>query len=229
MALQGQYPGVGDCAAIASMSSTHRVKLIEDLLTKSTKTEASAPAIAIRRIFKRSKSIFEDSTEALDVLMKNNILTQVYDFMQLWDDSEFFDLLDHYKPNMKILKIGAETGSRTSTILPYLMSAYEERMFELYTYTDISTGFFVQAKERFRDYQGINYAVLNISQDPTQQDFEPESFDLVIATNVLHATPSLEKTLTNVRKLLQPHDRLFLQELCPTKKWINYVMSVLPE
>jgi acyl transferase domain-containing protein/NADPH:quinone reductase-like Zn-dependent oxidoreductase/SAM-dependent methyltransferase len=228
LALQGQYPGVDDCAAIASMSSTHRVKLIEDLLAESTNTEASAPAIAIHRIFKRSKSIFEGSTEALAVLMEDNILTQVYDFMQLWDDAELFELLGHYKPNMKILEIGAGTGSRTSTILPHLKSAYGERMFGSYTYTDISAGFFVQAKERFRDYQGIHYAVLDISQDPTQQGFEPESFDLVVATNVLHATPSLEQTLTNVRKLLKPHGRLFFQELCPTKKWINYVVGVLP-
>lgn len=228
LAVQGQYPIVHDCAAIASMDSTHRVELIDDLLAELIETEASAPAIAIYRIFKRSKSIFEGSMDALDVLMEDNILTEVYDFMQLWEYAEFFELLGHYKPNMKILEIGAGTGGTTSTILPHLKSAYGERMFGSYTYTDISAGFFVQAKERFKDYQGIDYAVLDVSQDPIQQGFEPESFDLVVATNVLHATPSLEETLTNVRKLLQPHGRLFLQELDPTTRWINYVMGVLP-
>lgn len=228
LAVQGQYPVVDDCAAIAAMDSPHRVKLIEDLLAELVQTEASAPAIAIHRIFKQSKSIFEGSTEALDVLMEDNILTKVYDFMQIWDDAQFFELLGHHKPNIKILEIGAGVGSKTSTILPHLKSAYGERMFGSYTYTDISAGFFVQAQERFKGYQGINYAILDISQDPIQQGYEPESFDLVVAANVLHATPSLEQTLKNVRKLLQPHGRLFLQEVNPTTRWINYVMGVLP-
>ena len=34
---------------------------------------------------------------------------------------------------------------------------------------------------------------------------------------VLHATPILHDTLTNVRTLLQPSGQLFLQELCPGK------------
>lgn len=34
---------------------------------------------------------------------------------------------------------------------------------------------------------------------------------------MLHATPFLHDTLTNVRALLQPQGQLFLQELCPGK------------
>lgn len=34
---------------------------------------------------------------------------------------------------------------------------------------------------------------------------------------VLHATPSIKETLSNVRKLLKPGGRLFLQELSPGK------------
>ena len=34
---------------------------------------------------------------------------------------------------------------------------------------------------------------------------------------MLHATPFLHDTLTNVRALLQPKGQLFLQELCPGK------------
>ena len=34
---------------------------------------------------------------------------------------------------------------------------------------------------------------------------------------MLHATPFLHDTLTNVRALLKPRGQLFLQELCPGK------------
>ena len=60
------------------------------------------------------------------------------------------------------------------------------------------------------------------------QGFEGNSYDLVVACNVLHATPSLQETLTNVRNLMRPEGRLLLQEIYPTTKWINFVMGVIP-
>ena len=39
------------------------------------------------------------------------------------------------------------------------------------------------------------------------------SYDLFIATNVLHATPKLGETLTNVEMFLRPDGSLFLDEL----------------
>lgn len=228
MAAGGQYPNVHDCALISGLDSTQRVQMIDQLLAQSLDTEAAAVATAIHRISKHSKGIFLGTTDPLDILMEDDILTKVYDFMQLWDNSEFFELLGHYKPDMKILEIGAGTGGTTSTIFPHLQSIYGERMYGSYKYTDVSAGFFVAAKERFKDVQGLEFAILDVSQDPIQQGFDAESFDLIVATNVLHATPKLSETLSNVRKLLHPRGRLFLQELDPTTKWINYVMGVLP-
>ena len=224
---KNQYPNVQDCAAIAELDSPRRVRLIQELFEQSLQTEAAAVATAIHRIFKQSIGIFQGSTDPLELLLEDNILTKVYDFMQLWEYSEFFELAAHYKPNLRILEIGAGTGGTTSTILPHLKSAYGERMYGSYTYTDISAGFFVAAKERFKDVSGMEYAILDISQDPISQGFEAESFDLVVACNVLHATPKLTDTLKNVRKLLHPRGRLLLQELSPSTKWINYVMGVL--
>lgn len=58
--------------------------------------------------------------------------------------------------------------------------------------------------------------MLDITKDPIEQGFEAKSYDLIIASNVLHATPIIHDTLVNVRKLLAPRGYLFLQELCPT-------------
>ena len=228
LAVGGQYPNIHDCAMISKLDSAQRTKMIDHLLSQLLDTEAAAVATAIHRISKHSKNIFLGTTDPLDVLMEDDILTKVYDFMQLWDNSEFFELLGHYKPDMKILEIGAGTGGTTSTILPQLQSKYGERMYGSYKYTDVSAGFFVAAKERFKDVQGLEFGILDASQDPIQQGFEAESFDLIVATNVLHATPKLSETLSNVRKLLHPRGRLFLQELDPSTRWINYVMGVLP-
>jgi len=96
-----------------------------------------------------------------------------------------------------------------------LHTSYDERMYSKYTYTDISAGFFVAAKERFKDMPGVEYAVLNISQDPSAQGFEAGAYDLIIVSNVLHAKPSLEKTLRHCRTLLHPQGDCFYWSSVP--------------
>ena len=44
------------------------------------------------------------------------------------------------------------------------------------------------------------------------QSLTPGSYDLIVASNVLHATKSLQGTVTNIRKLLKPGGQLFLLE-----------------
>jgi SAM-dependent methyltransferase len=144
------------------------------------------------------------------------------------------ELLGHANPTLRILEIGAGTGSITESILKHLKSAFGERMYSKYVYTDISAGFFIQAKERFKEYVEIDYRTLDVTLDPVEQGFEEGAFDLIVAANVsvnsqslfseaidlgniqvLHATPNLSESLRSVRKLLHPRGRLLLQELCP--------------
>lgn len=228
LALEGQHPNIHDCALIAALDSTQRVELIEQLFAHLLDTEAAAVAIAIHRILKNSTNVFLGNTSPSDLLMEDDILIEVFDFMQLWDNSEFFELLGHNKPDMKILEIGAGKVGITSTIISHLQSAYGERMYSSYTYTDVSAGSFAVLKERFKAVEGLEYAVLDITQDPFLQGFEAESFDLIVTSNVLHTTQKLSESLSNVRKLLRSRGRLFLQEMDPSTKWINYVMGVLP-
>jgi hypothetical protein len=49
----------------------------------------------------------------------------------------------------------------------------------------------------------------------------------LIVPKVIHATPDLTQTLKNVHRLLAPDGILFLQELSPSTKWINYIMGTL--
>lgn len=68
--------------------------------------------------------------------------------------------------------------------------------------------------------------MLDISKDSLEQGVEAESFDLIIAYNVLHATKNLHETLSHVRKLMHPEGRLLLQELAPRTMWAG-VFGVL--
>ena len=224
----GHYPGIANCTEVTNLSSDARHKLIYQLYDALKSTTASATAEALYRILHHCVEFFQAQTDPLDLLLADGILHQMYDFRQDSDYTELLDLMAHWKPNMKVLEIGAGTGSFTSTVLPHLKSAYGGRMYFSYTYTDVSSGFFAAAKERFKSYGRMEYAVLDISEDVAAQGFELGSFDLILACNVLHVTPSLGETLANVRRLLHPQGRLFFQELYPATKWMNIIMGVLP-
>ena len=100
---------------------------------------------------------------------------------------------------LRVIEVGAGTGSATASVLPEL----PEGLFD-YMYTDISAGFFAEAEARFGDGGGcIDYRPLDIEKDPISQGFDAHGYDLLIASNVLHATRYLEETLAHCRDLLR--------------------------
>lgn len=109
--------------------------------------------------------------------------------------------------------MGAGTGGATQAILGKIGHAYSS-----YTYTDISAGFFDRAAgEKFQAHaHKMIFKTLDIEKDPTSQGFEPHSYDLVVASIVLHATKCLRETLENVRSLLRPGGYLVLVEVIRT-------------
>ena len=110
---------------------------------------------------------------------------------------------------MKIFEIGAGTGGATKAVLGELGNAFTS-----YTYTDISSGFFETARERFKDQAGkMIFKTFDIEKSATAQGFTQGSYDLVIASNVLHATKELEETMKNTHQLLKPGGILVLLEV----------------
>lgn len=155
-AVQGRYPNVPDCSAIANMRSDERTKIIKDLLDASVGTVAYAVAIALYRIFDNCVKFFTGDADPLQVLLADNILMRMYDFANNTDHLQLLTLLSHKKPTLKVLEIGAGTGGTTATVLPALKSGQGERMYSKYVYSDISAGFFLAAKERFKDYDALD-------------------------------------------------------------------------
>ncbi|KAK6070456.1 polyketide synthase peptide synthetase [Seiridium cupressi] len=104
---------------------------------------------------------------------------------------------------------GAGTGGATKSVLESIGNTMSS-----YTYTDISVGFFGNAEKLFKSYsEKMTFKTLDVEKPPASQGFEPHSYDIVIASNVLHATPSLHTTLVNTRQLLKPGGYLLLLEL----------------
>ena len=124
---------------------------------------------------------------------------------------------------LRVVEIGAGTGSATAAVLPEL----PEGRFD-YMYTDISAGFFSEAEARFGDGGGcIEYRPLDIEKDPIEQGFDLHGYDLAIASNVLHATRYLEETLGHCRRLLAPSGHLVALENLRGLGWMDLTFGQL--
>lgn len=118
-------------------------------------------------------------------------------------------------PAMRILEIGAGTGGSTGHILNALSVDDDDNnpLYLSYDYTDISSAFFERAAERYTRFPRLNFRTLDITNDPEMQGFQLEAYDLVVAANVLHATPDIQATMHHVRKLLRPDGKIMLYEI----------------
>lgn len=82
-----------------------------------------------------------------------------------------------------------------------------------YTYTAASPDSLKKVSEAFRTYKhNLAFKTLDIDQAVSTQGYEPYSYDVVVASNALHATASLQKILENTRQLLKPGGYLVLLE-----------------
>ncbi|OQE44310.1 hypothetical protein PENCOP_c002G00914 [Penicillium coprophilum] len=199
---------------------------VKELVHQLSQTNGVHLAVGIEVVFNNIQQIFTGEAEALGLLLADGILVKVYDAIDQCDVSEFIRNLSHSKPNLHILEVGAGTGGSTAKLLK-LLTPGNRTLYTNYTFTDISSGFFVAAKDRFSKYSNIEYATLDISKDPSAQGFDGRKYDLILATNVIHATASLHDSLSNVRKLLSPTGWFLLNELTPTFKWTDYIFGTL--
>ena len=226
-AQNGSYPVVRDCKQLCSLSPPVRRKLIDDRLKQLSSTGSKAPVVAgIKRILDNAEALFTGKVDALDVLMQDNVLTKIYNAVS-FGHGELVRMLSHTKPNLRVLEVGAGTGATTESILQDLVDKNGYPLYSLYSFTDVSAGFFPQAKERFPHASNMEYSVFDISRDPIEQGFKIASYDLILAANVVHATPCLHETLCNLRPLLRPYGHLVLTELCAVVQAPNYIFGNL--
>lgn len=179
------------------------------------------------RIWRNVEDIFTGRAEALDILMQDNLLTDLYSNYS-FDHSRIVQLLAHKSPTLRILEVGAGTGGTTQTFLHELIDPDGNPMYSLYTFSDISAGFFPRARERFVTAPNMDFRIFDISRGPLEQGFEAQTYDLILAANVVHATPVLQDTLRNLKVLLRPDGYLIMTELAGSLRANNYLFGCLP-
>lgn len=135
----------------------------------------------------------------------------------------------HKNPRARVLEIGAGSGGATRHALQALGTKDEGGPFvDSWHYTDISSGFFEAARDEFASQVDIRFDRLDIEQDPASQGFQLESYDIVVACRVLHATKDMTRTMENVRKSMKPGASLLLMETIQDQVDAQFVYGLLP-
>ncbi|KAK1983490.1 hypothetical protein LZ30DRAFT_588193 [Colletotrichum cereale] len=190
------------------------------------------------RVGEHLYDILTNKTNPLQVVYDDNAADQFYhsEIFSINSDKVgmYIHLLAQKNPQLRILEVGAGTGSSASHILSFLKHDFGNGrtglLFSEYTYTDASAGFFEKASQQFIKYaSNMRFRKLDLEVDPLEQGFETESYDVVVAGNVLHATSDVARSLTHVRKLLRPGGKLIMDEIVNFNDVRDYfIFGVLP-
>nr|WP_223184577.1 non-ribosomal peptide synthetase [Streptomyces sp. CBMA152] len=112
----------------------------------------------------------------------------------------------------RILEVGAGTGATSAKVLAAL-EPMGDAIAE-YCYTDLSKAFLFRAEEQLLPrHPYLTTRIFNAEKPPGGQGIAPGGFDIVVATNVLHATADIALTLRNVKAAMRPGGLLFMNEM----------------
>nr|QHD56300.1 polyketide synthase [Curvularia sp. IFB-Z10] len=192
-------------------------------------TPLAACADCILAVGGNIAELFTGEKSIIEVLSQDGLLTKLFAAANTTKKSAFLKTLAHARPSLRVLELAASTGQMTSSVIEDL-SLPNGALYSKYTFTDPQSTSLAEAKKLFQEVDNMEFRVLDISKDPAEQGFkEDDQYDLIVASNYVHATPSLSSSLINIRKLLAPGGRLLLQELNPESKWPNCILGFLDE
>lgn len=130
----------------------------------------------------------------------------------------------HRYPRMKVLEVSAGTGGATQ----HALAALQDNLFSS-TFTDVSSSFFEKAQERFQESATrVVFKTFELEKNPKEQGYQDRSFDLIVGSLVVHATKSLETTLSYIRSLLKPGGYIVLVEGSVDTLRSGFMMAGLP-
>ncbi|MEH1101545.1 class I SAM-dependent methyltransferase [Micromonospora sp. CPCC 205561] len=111
----------------------------------------------------------------------------------------------------QVLEVGAGTGATTGPVLDALAERAERLR---YFYTDVGPAFLRLGRQGFGATRPhVDFARYNVEGAPGEQGIEPGSMDVVLASNVLHATLRISGALRHCHALLKPGGVLVVNEM----------------
>ena len=157
-------------------------------------------------------SILSGQTDPLEVLFPHGSFDRVEGVYRNNPVADYYNqtmativerLADSTEQSIRVLEIGAGTGSTTEKV----MARVGHRLGR-YCFTDLSWSFINRARKTFKQ-PCFEARIYNVEQPPQS----PGEFDIVLATNVIHATRDIRESLRNIRRALRPGGLIVLNEV----------------
>lgn len=116
---------------------------------------------------------------------------------------------------LRILEVGAGTGSTTQALLPALAHASVD-----YLCTDVSRYFSDQAAEHLKHWPWVRHGLFDIDRTALEQGYRSQAWDLIVAGGVLNAARDTERSLATLLTLLKPGGWLVFSEPTREEFWV---------
>ena len=123
---------------------------------------------------------------------------------------------------IRILEIGGGFGGTTTSLASVLDSLGRDFA---YTFSDVAPRLVNNAKKKFSKYAWMDFQVLDLENDfPASLS---GSFDIVIGTNVVHATSDVVLSCKRIKSLLRDGGIMLLSEVTRIVDWYDIVFGLL--
>ncbi|MCX5214357.1 SDR family NAD(P)-dependent oxidoreductase [Kitasatospora sp. NBC_00240] len=168
------------------------------------------------------------SMELVEGIYKNNPVTDTFNGVMADAVAGIAQEILRGDPSarIRILEIGAGTGGGSVKVFEKLepLAAHVET----YCYTDLSKSFLMYAEKEYGPaHPYLDYRIFNVEEPLAGQDVEPGSYDIVLATNVLHATKDIRRTLRNAKGALKENGVLLANELSSQSLFTHLTFGLL--
>ncbi|WP_193217115.1 SDR family NAD(P)-dependent oxidoreductase [Bacillus thuringiensis] len=168
------------------------------------------------------------SMKLIEGIYKNNPVADYFNDFLASNAVDYIQKRIQKDPNarIRILEVGAGTGGTSATMFE-MLKPYENYVQE-YCYTDISQAFLMHGEREYASrFPYVNCRILDVELSIGGQGIDAGSYDIVIATNVLHATRNIRSALRNVKAVLRPNGLLLLNEIAGNQLFTHLTFGLL--
>ncbi|QOS80422.1 SDR family NAD(P)-dependent oxidoreductase [Paenibacillus sp. JNUCC31] len=168
------------------------------------------------------------SMKLIEGIYKNNPVADYFNDFLARTAVDYIQKRIQNDPNarIRILEVGAGTGGTSATMFE-MLKPYQSYVQE-YCYTDISQAFLMHGEREYASrLPYVNCRILDVEFSIGGQGVDVGSYDMVIATNVLHATRHIRSALRNVKAALRPNGLLVLNEIAGNRLFTHLTFGLL--
>ncbi|KAH7109104.1 fatty acid synthase S-acetyltransferase [Dendryphion nanum] len=135
--------------------------------------------------------------------------------------SSFIRILAHSNPNLRVLEINPWGRNPSKEVMKTLTLANGDRLYQRYVFLSRSSSIVPSTSD---DLSGIENVRLDSDFNVSRLHLENKEFDLIIATDFLHSSPSAETALEGLHGMLHSKGVLLMEGVSDLL-WVDFLLG----